>query len=122
VSSNDSKVLASTVDARKREWERPPASFWFFFVLNTLGASVASYGAWQLNSSIASVGDAGPGGDLIMLFYISLPQLVCIAADLIALIMAVVVTIKRPRLAPAIRFFVIVLPWLIAWNVGPLSH
>lgn len=122
MSSNDSKVSTRPADARKREPDRPPPSFWFFLVLNVLGASIASCGAWQLDSSISRFGDAGPGGGLVMLFFISLPQLVCAAADLIALVMAIIVTTKRPRLAPAMRFFAIVMPWLIAFAIGPLSH
>jgi len=122
VSANDSAVSPSHVDATKRKSDRAPASFWFLLVVNVLGASIANYGAWLLDSSVSRFGDSGPGGGLVMLFFISLPLLVCGAADLIALVVTIVVTIKRPRLAPATRFFAIVLPWLIAFAVGPLSH
>jgi len=110
------------VNSLERGSDRAPASFWFLLVVNVLSASVASYGAWLLDSSISRFGDAGPGGGLVMLFFISLPLLVCAAADLIALAIALVVTIKRPRLAPAARFFIIVVPWLMAFAIGPLSH
>jgi hypothetical protein len=92
-----------------------------FVVLNVLGASVASYGAWSIDSSRLHSGDDGPGGGLAMLIFVSLPVIACVLADLIALAMAVAATLKRPRLAPATRFVAIMLPWLIAFTLGPLS-
>ncbi|HYP74957.1 MAG TPA: hypothetical protein VER12_03340 [Polyangiaceae bacterium] len=55
-----------------------------FLGLNVFGASVASYAAWTLDSAAARASDSGPDGDLIVLFFISLPVMACLLANLIA--------------------------------------